>query len=199
MEFSDRDTLCPSPNFTVKTQSSTSSTFSLNGFKNRLSNIFHSSSAPTSPTEDKKFRMSILSSRSTKTTTSTTRRLRKQAVRNKSNPSSPRSNKSGTSLLSKISFKRHITIRTTRVRRFSTFHHKPSTLDFRCAGDETSSIMILERVNSVNMNRMIFGAVQKRRRGDLTYLLTDCPPTIAWISPDIASGWDFSEIGITIN
>lgn len=198
MEFSDRDTLCPSPNFTVKTQSSTSSTFSLHGFKNRLSNIFHSSSAPTSPTEDKKFRMSILSSRSTKTTTATTRRLRKQAIRNKSNPSSPRSNKSATSLLSKISFKRHITIRT-RVRRFSTFHHKPSTLDFRCAGDETSSILILERVNSVNMNRMIFGAVQKRRRGDLTYLLTDCPPTIAWISPNISGGWDFSEIGITIN
>ncbi|KAK6496103.1 hypothetical protein TWF481_002127 [Arthrobotrys musiformis] len=199
MEFSDRDILCPSPNFTVKTQSSTSSSFSLHGFRNRLSNIFHSSSAPTSPTEDKKFRMSILSSRSAKTTNTTTRRLRKQAVRGKSNPSSPRSNKSATSLLSKISFKRHITIRTTRVRRFSTFHHKPSTLDFRCAGDETSSIMMLERVNSINMNRMIFGAVQKRRRGDLTYLLTDCPPTIAWILPDIAGGWDFSEIGITIN
>ncbi|KAF3903891.1 hypothetical protein ABW20_dc0108621 [Dactylellina cionopaga] len=140
--------------------------------------------------------MSILSSRTTKTTV--TRRLRKQAVRSKTNPSSPRSAKSGTSLLSKISFKRHITIRATRVRRFSTYHSKPSTLDFRCAGDETSSIMMLDRVSSVGMNKMIFGAVQKRRRGDLTYLLSDCAPTISWVRPDIA-GWDFSEIGITIN
>ncbi|EPS35385.1 hypothetical protein H072_11224 [Dactylellina haptotyla CBS 200.50] len=198
MEFSDRDTLCPSPQFTIKTQSSTSS-FSLHGFKNRLSNIFHSSSAPTSPTEDRKFRMSILSSRTSKTTVNT-RRLRKQAVRSKNTISSPRSGKSSTSsLLSKISFRRHnITLKATRMKRFSTFHKKPSTLDFRCAGDDNCSLMILERVNSMGMHRMIFGAVQKRRRVDLTYLLSDCAPTIDWQRPNI-SGWDFSEIGITIN
>ncbi|KAF3906825.1 hypothetical protein AA313_de0207831 [Arthrobotrys entomopaga] len=198
MDFSERDTLCPSPQFTIKTQSSTSSSFSLHGFKNRLSNIFHTQSAPTSPTQDKKLRMSILTSRSTKSTNGT-RRLRKQAVRSKTTASSPRSGKSATSLLSKISFKRHnITLRATRMRRFSTFHRKPSTLDFRCAGDDNCSLMILERVNSVGMHRMIFGAVQKRRRVDLTYLLSDSPPTLDWERPDI-TGWDFSEIGITIN
>ncbi|KAK6353617.1 hypothetical protein TWF696_005580 [Orbilia brochopaga] len=200
MDFSDRDAMCPSPNFTIKTSHSTSSTFSLHSFKNRLSNIFHSSSAPTSPTSptgDRKSRMSILTTRSTKST----RRLRKHAVRgSKSEPTSPRSNKTTRSILDKISFKRNvsISIRTTRIRRFSTFHNKPSTLDFRCAGDETSSLMILDRVQSVRMNKMIFGAVQKRRRGDLTYLLNDCAPTLDWERPDI-TGWDFSEIGVTIN
>ncbi|EWC47757.1 hypothetical protein DRE_02957 [Drechslerella stenobrocha 248] len=142
--------------------------------------------------------MSILSSRSTKTTR--TRRLRKHATRGpKSEPSSSRPSKTTQRILDKISFKRNIStsVRTTR-RRFSTFHNKPSALDFRCAGDETSSLMILDRAHSVTMGKMIFGAVQKRRRGDLTYLLTDSAPTISWERPDIA-GWDFSEIGITIN
>ncbi|KAF3930015.1 hypothetical protein ABW19_dt0200517 [Dactylella cylindrospora] len=196
MEFSDRDVLCPSPNFTIKTQESTTSTFSLHSFKNRLSSIFHTQSEPASPTGDRKSRMSILTSRSANGTNH--RRLRKQALRSsKAGPSSPNSMKSAKSLLDKISLRKHM-LRSKRMRRFSTFHHKPSTLDFRCAGDETSSIMMLERVNSYGVNRMILGTVQKRRRGDLTYLLSDCAPRISWVQPDIA-GWDFSEIGIVIN